>query len=162
MKYFMKKITLLVVMIVMSFMAAYAQEPSPVEKKVSELVKKYENIDGVDCLSVVKGRGLEMIKLMLSKEFGKSFMKGVTSITFIDYTAASPEICMSLRKDLDAFSLILEEFDVSEDETFANNDYIKSFASISESEESISDLIIATENKDTKAIMYMAGKIKME
>ena len=155
----MKRIALLLVMIMMTFASAYAQEPSPVEKKVGELVMKYENIEGVDCLSVVKGGGLEM---MLSKELGKSFMKGVTSITVIDYTAASPETCMSLHKDIEAFSSILEEFDVSEDESLANNDYIKSFASTSESEKSISDLIIAMENEDTKAIMYMAGEIKME
>ena len=158
----MKRIALLLVMIMMTFASAYAQEPSPAEKKVGELVMKYENIEGVDCLSVVKGGGLEMMKMMLSKELGKSFMKGVTSITVIDYTAASPETCMSLHKDIEAFSSILEEFDVSEDESLANNDYIKSFASTSESEKSISDLIIAMENEDTKAIMYMAGEIKME
>ena len=76
----MKRITFLVVMIMMTFAAAYAQVPSQAEKVVGELVKKYENVEGVDCLSVVKGGGLEMVKLMLSKELGRSFMKGVTSI----------------------------------------------------------------------------------
>lgn len=162
MKNFMKKIALLVVMIMMTFMTAYSQELSPVEKKVNELVKKYENVEGVDCLSVVKGGGLEMVKLMLSKELGRSFMKGVTSITIIDYSSASQETCLSLRKELDAFLSILEEFDISEDNSFADCDYIRSFASTSESEESISDLIIAMEDKNSKSIMYMAGKIRLE
>ena len=129
---------------------------------VDELVKKYENIEGVECLSVVKGGGLELIKMMLNKELGKSFMKGVTSITIIDYSDASQETCMSLHKDLDVFLSILEEIDMSEDESLSDNDYIRSFALISESEETISDFIIAMENEDVKSIMYMAGKIKME
>ena len=158
----MKRMTLLLVMIMMTFAAVYAQEPSQVEMKVDEIVKKYENVEGVDCISVVKGGGLEMIKMMLSKELGKSFMKGVTSITIIDYSEASMETCMSLREELDIFSSILEEFDVSDDESFADNDYIRSFAAVSESEETISDLIIAMENKDSRSIMYMAGKIKLE
>ena len=162
MKNFMKRITFLVVMIMMTFAAAYAQVPSQAEKVVGELVKKYENVEGVDCLSVVKGGGLEMVKLMLSKELGRSFMKGVTSITIIDYSSASQETCLSLRKELDAFLSILEEFDISEDNSFADCDYIRSFALTSETEESISDLIIAMEDKNTKSIMYMAGKIKLQ
>lgn len=162
MKNFMKRITFLVVMIMMTFAAAYAQVPSQAEKVVGELVKKYENVEGVDCLSVVKGGGLEMVKLMLSKELGRSFMKGVTSITIIDYSSASQATCLSLRKELDAFLSILEDFDISEDNSFADCDYIRSFALTSETEESISDLIIAMEDKNTKSIMYMAGKIKLQ
>ena len=162
MKCFMKRIASLVVMIMMTFAVAYAQEPSQVEKNVDEIVKKYENVEGVECISVVKGGGLEMIKMMLNKELGKSFMKGVTSITIIDYSDASQETCMSLRQELDVFLSILEEFDVSEDKSFADSDYIRSFAITSETEETISDLIIAMENDDSKSIMYMAGKIKLE
>ena len=158
----MKRIASLVVMIMMTFAVAYAQEPSQVEKNVDEIVKKYENVEGVECISVVKGGGLEMIKMMLNKELGKSFMKGVTSITIIDYSDASQETCMSLRQELDVFLSILEEFDVSEDKSFADSDYIRSFAITSETEETISDLIIAMENDDSKSIMYMAGKIKLE
>ena len=74
MKNFMKRIASLIVMIMMAVVSVYAQEPSQVEKMVDELVKKYENIEGVECLSVVKGGGLELIKMMLNKELGKSFM----------------------------------------------------------------------------------------
>lgn len=160
MKNFMKRIVLLVVM--MAVVSVYAQEPSRVERIFDEMSKKYENVEGVECLSVVKGGGLELMKLMLNKELGKSFMKGVTSITIIEYSEASQEVCMSLRKELDAFTSMLEEFNVGEEKSFADNDYIRSFALISESEETISDFIIALENEDAKMIMYMAGEIKME
>ena len=162
MKYFMKRIALSIVMITMTVVSVYAQEPSRVERIFDDMSKKYENVEGVEYLSVVKGGGLELMKLMLNKELGKSFMKGVTSITIIEYSEASQEVCMSLRKELDAFASMLEEFNVGEEKSFADNDYIRSFALTSESEETISDFIIALENEDAKMIMYMAGEIKME
>ena len=73
----------------------------------------YKKYDDISCITVVKGSGLEMFKVMFNKEFGKDFMRGVTSITMIEYSDASEEICMGLRKDLDVFLSFLEEFDVS-------------------------------------------------
>lgn len=161
MKHFLKRMLLFVVLTVMTVVSGYAQETSEVEKKVNEMVKKYEGTVGVDCLSLVKGRGLEMVKMLLNKELGKRFLKGVTSITVIDYSDASEETCQSLRKDLNGFLILLEEFTVGEEEAFADNDYIRSFARTSESG-TLSDFVIALEDKDLKTIMYMAGEIKVE
>ena len=161
MKYFMKRIALLIVMIMMTFASACAQELSQVEKMFDEMVKKYENIEGVECVSVVKGGGLEMMKMLLNKELGKSFMKGVTSITVIDYSDASQETCSALHHDLDVFTSMLGEFNVSEEPSFSDNDYLRSFASVSD-DGTVSDFIIAMENEDAKSIMYMAGEIKIE
>ena len=158
MKYFMKKIALLVVMIMMTFMAVSAQEPSQVEKMFDELVKKYENIEGVECMYVAKGSGLALVKMMLNQELGKSFMKGVTSITIIDYSNASQETCMLLHKEIDMFSSVLEEFNLNEDESLSDDDYIRSFASASDSG-SVSDFVFVSENEDSKMIMYMASEI---
>ena len=161
MKFLMKRMALLVVMIMMTFASACAQELSQVEKMFDEMVKKYENIEGVECVSVVKGGGLEMMKMLLNKELGKSFMKGVTSITVIDYSDASQETCSALHHDLDVFTSMFEEFDVSEEPSFSDNDYLRSFASVSD-DGTVSDFIIAMENEDSKSIMYMAGEIKVE
>ena len=161
MKYFLKRIALLIVMIMMTFVSAYAQEPSQVEKMFEDLVKKYENVEGVECMCVVKGGGLEMMKMLLNKELGKSFMKGVTSITVIDYSGASQEVCSALHHELDAFTSMLEEFNVGEEPSFSDNDYLRSFASVSD-DGTISDFIMAMENEDAKSIMYMAGEIKVE
>ena len=161
MKFLMKRMALLVVMIMMTFASACAQELSQVEKMFGEMVKKYENIEGVECVSVVKGGGLEMMKMLLNKELGKSFMKGVTSITVIDYSDASQEVCLALHHDLDVFTSMLEEFNVSEEPSFSDNDYLRSFASVSD-DGTVSDFIIAMENEDAKSIMYMAGEIKVE
>ena len=152
-----------ILLLVISILAAhvtFAQEASKVEKAVDEMVSKYEGASGVTCLTVVKGRGLEIMKAMLNKEFGKSFMKGVTRITLIEYTDASQENCKSLHKDLEVFQTLMDDFDFNNEEEFAENEYIRCFAS--EEDHALSDFIIAIEDKESKVFMYMAGKITFE
>lgn len=162
MKQLMKKIVLLVALCMVAMTVVYAQEKSSVEIKVNELVQKYENVNGVDCITVVKGSGLGMVKTMLNAQFGKDFMKGVTGVTIIDYSDASQETCITLRKELDIFKSMLEEFDVEKTNDSTDNEYVRSFAAVSDDDPIVSDFIIAVENKDSKMIMYMAGKIKVD
>ncbi len=161
MKNVMKRMMLFVALVMMAFVGNYAQEPSQVEKMVDEIVKKYENTNGVDCIKVAKGSGLKMFKMMFNKEFGKDFMRGVTSITVIDYGEASEEIIQALRKELDVFTSLLEEFSFGE-EKVTDSDYIRCFAAISEEKSTVSDFVIALESEGTKTFMYMAGDIKVE
>lgn len=139
----------------------HAQESSKVEIKVNELVKKYENVKGVDCMSVTKGLGLSMVKMMFNKQLGKQFMKGVTGITIIEYSDASQQTCMALRKELDEFLPLLQEFELGEQKESSENDYMRSFATPLDNN-TISDFIVALETKDSKIIMYMSGKIKVK
>ena len=148
-------------LLILSSATGYAQPSANVEKTVNEIVKKYDGTSGVSCITVVKGGGLEMLKMMFNREFGKDFMKGVTSITLIEYSDASEETCAALHKDLEIFSSALQEFDVSKESQFADNDYIRCFASASESA-TLSDFVIAMESDKSKMIIYMAGKIKVE
>lgn len=157
----MKRITLLIAFCITSIFAGYAQEATPVENLVKEIVKKYEDTKGVNSISVAKGSGLEMVKIMFNKKFGKEFMKGVTAITVIDYSDASQEVCQSLRKDVDGFLTLLQEFNVGKEKEFAGNDYIRSFASVSD-DGTFSDFVVAVEDKESKTIIHMAGKIKVE
>lgn len=158
MKHIGKIFTVMAAMLVASAVSTHAQTSAGVEQIANEIVRKYEESPGVSCMTVVKGGGLEMIKMMLNKQFGKDFMKGVTSITIIDYSDASEETCMALRKDLDAFLSSLQEFDVSNEKQFAENDYIRCFASASGSG-ILSDFVIALEDDKSRMIMYMAGTI---
>lgn len=160
MRYFMKKLILFAVLSVMTMALGYAQESSKVEVKMGEIVKRYENVEGVDCMTVVKGEGLGLLKMMLNKQFGRDFMKGVTSITIINYSDAKPDTCLALRKELDQFSSLLEEFK-DDDKEFADNDYFKCFA-LPLAEGAISDFLIAIEDKESKMIMHMGGNIKVE
>ena len=157
----LKRMVLLVAFAMMAFAGGYAQEPSQVEKMVDEIVKKYENTKGVDCIKVAEGSGLKMFKMLFNKQFGKDFMRGVTSITVIDYGEASEETTQALRKELDVFTSLLKEFNFGEKEV-ADSDYVRCFASISEEKSTVSDFVIALESDGTKTFMYMAGDIKVE
>ena len=139
---------------------AFAQEASKVEKAVDDLVSRYEGVAGVSSIKLVKGRGLEVMKTMLNKEFGRSFMKGVTSITILDYSAASQETCMSLHKDMDVFLTMLEDYNLNDEKEFSDNDYIRCFAA--EKNGVLSDFVVAIEQGDSKTLMHMAGKIIIE
>lgn len=152
-------LTLLTIM--MAAATTFAQSPSQAEKAARELVRKYDGSDGVECIVATKGNGLGLYKMMLNKEFGKDFMKGVTSITIIDYSSASEDVCIALRKDLDVFVSILEEFDLSDEKDYAGNEYIRCFASIMDSD-TISDFVFAMEEGSSKMLMYMAGRIIVE
>ncbi len=157
----MKKLMLFIIVCMLTLTNGYAQKSSEVEAKMNLLVKKYENVKGVDCMSVTRGSGLGLIKTMFNQEFGKDFMKGVTSITIINYTDASQEVCHALRKELDVFLSLLEEFKDKDEKPTDEQEYTRSFARPID-ENTISDFVIAMEDKETKMIIYMAGKIKVE
>ena len=159
----MKRMMLLVALVMMTFVSNYAQEPSQVEKMVDEIVKKYENTNGVNCFKVAKGSGLKMFKMLFNKQLGRDFMRGVTSITVIDYGEASEETIQALRKEFDVFTSLLEEFSFDEKKgEVADSDYKRCFAAISEEKSSVSDFVIALESDGTKTFMYMAGHIVVE
>lgn len=162
MKNSIRRYSLLAVLFIMTIVSGYAQESSKVEKIVKEIVQKYEGTDGVESISVAKGSGLDIVKAMFRAQFGKSFMKGVTSITMINYADATEQTCQSIHKDLDSFISLLEEFNVSEEEAFSGNDFIRCFASPLEDTGMLSDFVIALEDGETKLLMYMAGTIKVE
>lgn len=156
----MTKVVFIAALFFIAVNPLYSQGTSKVEKAVNELVNKYDGKDQVDCMVVTKGNGLELLKIALNKQLGNSFMKGVNSITVIDYSDASKQTCEALRKDLDAFLVHLKEFDVSKEKQFSDNKYIRCFAS--EDGGVLSDFILALENDDSKTVMYMAGKIVVE
>ena len=68
---------------------------------------------------------------------------------------------MTLRKDLDVFLSVLQEYDLTKEEKFADNDYIRCFVSSSESK-ILSDLVIAIEEGKSKIIAYLSGVINVE
>lgn len=155
----MIKRALIAAIIILFGIAGYPHKSDDVGKTVKEIVKKYEDSTGVECMTIVKGEGLELVKMMLKKKFGKQFIKGVTSITIIDYSKAPEETCKSLRNEMDLFLSLLEEFKISDNEEFSDNNFIRCFAA-SSSPGILLHFIIAMEKGDTKTIMHMAGEIK--
>lgn len=160
MKHFVKRMVLLVALCMVTKMVGFAQEPSVAELKFKEIVKRYENAKGVDCMTVVKGGGLEMVKLMFNKQFGKEFMKGVKSITIISYSEASAEVCQALRKEVDECQKYLTEFNLGDGKASSEQGNIRAFA-LPIDERSISDFVVSMEHESGKMIVYMAGEIKV-
>ena len=161
MKILIKFQTILAALLLTAFINCYAQKPSDARDTMDQIVKKYDGKQGITAMKVAKGSGLELVKLMFNHEFGKDFMKGVTGITVIEYSEAPQATCTELRKDLDLFTSLLQEFDLSEENDLKDNDYIRCFASESDSEV-LTDFLVALENKESKMVMYMTGKIKVE
>lgn len=156
-----RKIALLVALCVMTMVSASAQEQSAANVRFGELAKRYKGVKGVICVTVTKGAGLGLFKAMLNQQFGKDFMKGVTGVTLIEYSGASEDVYAALRKELDTFSTLLKEFDISKEKQFANSGYAKCFAAASDSG-TLSDFIVALESDKSKVMMYMSGEIKVE
>lgn len=152
---------LLVALFLMVGVSGFATVPTKVDKAVENMVSKYEDKQGVECLRVVKGEGLELIKMMLNKEFGRKFMKGVTSIVIMEYSDAPADICQSIRDDLDMFTSVLEEFDTSAEKELSSSEFVRCFIGKMDSE-SISDFVVVMEDDGEKMFMYMGGKIIME
>lgn len=158
MKQIVKKVTLFVALCVIATAYCYAQEPSKVEIRVGEIVKQYKNVKGVDCTVVTKGSGLGLLKMVLSKQMGKEFLKGVTGITIIDYSEASTEVCQAMHKELDTLLPLLTELNLNQDKNSAENTYARSFI-LPLDDGTVSDFVLALESENSKTIMYMSGKI---
>lgn len=157
----MKKIILLLVLCVITMTNTYAQERSKAEVKVGEMVKQFEASNGVQCITVARGSGLGLVKAMFNQQFGKEFMKGVTSITIINYSDASAETCAALRQEIESLGEILMDFKMGENKEFSEYSYAKSLANL-QGDGSISDFVTALEDKETKMLMYMSGKIAVK
>ena len=153
MKCSVKIIVLFMALSIISIGGAYAQEPSKIEIKVNELVKKYDDVKGVDCMTVKKGLELKMVKMMFKKQFGKEFMKGVTSITIIDYSDAPQQTCLSLRKEFDAFSSLLQEIKIGEEKVLADIDYMRIFTA-KKDDNTLSDFIVVSEDNKQSINVY--------
>lgn len=156
----MRRIVLMLVCLTIGW-TSFADEPTKTDMAVMEMAKRYQNVEGVDSEIFVKGDGLELVKMMLRKEFGKEFMKGVTSIVIIDYGEASEATSAAIRKEMDAFTSLLEEFDLAGKKEISGDGYARGFARKTQAEK-LSDFLFLMEDGDDKMVMYMGGDIIVE
>lgn len=155
-----KLLIILVTLIMFTGVTVSAQKPTTVKKAMLELINKYDGKSGVECITMTKGNGLELIKMTLNKEMGRDFMKGVTSITIIDYSDAPAAVCQSLNNDFNHVTTLVEEFDLSKNKDISINGKTRSFACTSDANKGkLSDFIIVIEEDKSKTIMYMEGDI---
>lgn len=135
----------------------FASNSVKVDEAVMKIFHQYENTEGVDCMRIVQGEGLGLIKMMFNKEFGRKFMKGVNCIVIIDYGKASEQISAEIRSNMDSFTTLLEEIDLKGEE-FEEDEYARFFATIKD-ETHISDFVAIFEDPEDKMLIYMGGEI---
>lgn len=152
-----RKTILLLACLLIGWSSLAGSQPQ-VDDSIARLAEKYENVKGVETNIFKKGLGLELIKSMLKKEFGKDFMKGVTSIVMIEYTEADSGTCMSIRKDIEAFSTILQEIDLKELGESEPDSFAKCYI-VPDGTDTPSGFLVISEDDETKMAMYMGGKI---
>ena len=165
MKNLITKVAMLVVLLMLSGSVYAADNSTKVEGAMRDLLKKYDKTEGVMSVTVTRGKGLELVKMMLNKQLGKSFMKGVKSITILTYSEASAEVCQAVRKDLDVFTSLLEEFDMKDKDSkeASKSEYSRCFACTSAAHEGkLSDFVIAIEDEEIKTVIHMAGVIEVK
>lgn len=141
--------------------SSHAADPVKVNAAVDKIIQKYGDKEGVDHHTFVKGEGLEFMKMMLNKEFGRKFMKGVKKIVIIDYAAASAEVCNSMHDDLMVFATLMEEYDLTEMKEYDEKGYVKFFASPNDSG-SLAQFLVVVEEEGDKMFMFMDGEIIIE
>lgn len=161
MKNIIRRTLVLAALFMMTFVNSYAQQSADVEAAMNKIVTKYEDTKDVSCITISNGFVLNRIKKAFAKEFGKDFMKGVTSMSIIEYSDASQETVMAIRKDLDSFTSLLKEFDISGEKNFSDNSFVRCFA-LKADDKLLSDFLIAMEDDEAKMVLYMAGVIKIQ
>ena len=162
MKSFKLKMALLAALLFFGVKVGYANEPTVVAQAVADMAAKYENTEGVDCMVGTKGNGLGLVKMALKAQLGKSFLKGVTAMTIIDYSKGSAEVCESIKADANIFLSMLEEIDLTKGEKkIDDSSYLRCFAAVNENR-TISDFVMLMENNEMKWMIYMEGEIKVE
>lgn len=159
MKHFIKSLVLLVAMTLFTGVGLHAQEPVSVDGAMHKLVKKYEDTKGVDCIVLTKGLRLSLVKLAMEDQLGEDSMKGVRSMTIIDYGSASAKVCQALRKDLEAVTSLLEELEMSEDEKSQKGTKRCFVGAVNPKNGKVSNLLVVIEDDSDKMVVYMAGSL---
>lgn len=141
------------------WLGAVAQQTEQSGKsKVLALVKKYEQTKGVDAMVCEKGSGLELVKMMLRKEMGKDFVKGINIIVIIDYSKATEQIAGEIRASIDTFSTIFQPMPLEKADV--GSDCKKAYFKVSPDEKYITDMVMILEDKEEKCAMYFGGQMK--
>lgn len=152
-----KRGIMLLVMMLTLWLGAAAQPTSTGRELMTSMVEKYGEDKGVNGMVCTKGNGLEMIKLVLRKEFGKDFIKGVDMIIIIDYSKAEQQVAEVIRTQTESLSASYEQKELPEEMTKGN--YMRNFFKLSDSKEVITDMVVLVESAENKTVIYFGGEM---
>lgn len=138
---------------------AQSAEAQSCRKAMQKFAEKYEDSERITSLVLVKGSGLEMMKLALRKEFAKDVIKGVDMIVLVEYADATESEADAIRSEVETLAKGLEKVEIPEGEKPKAN-RLGTYIQVSADGKSISDMIILIEEGDEKCVMYFGGVIR--
>lgn len=159
-----RKILILCGLILSLSTAAMAQsgQGTEIRKQMQSIANKYEQKSGFDIMTAVKGEGLELIKVMMRKEFGKDFIKGVNIIIMADYAEASKSDSALFRSEVMRLKRYCENIDIPEELLKEENGVTDFMVKVDSSGEYMTDFIIIHEAGNERSMVYFGGKIKAD
>ena len=126
-----------------------------VRKQVMTLLNKHKNGKGVLSWSCDGGIGLQSVRLMLRKEFDRSFTDNITSFAIILYKDASTEKATQIVGDIARITSSLREIDIKD--KMKKGEVAHGYVRLIEDGKKISDLLIVVEAPSPKLI-YIGGE----
>jgi hypothetical protein len=137
-------------------MAQSADTQNP-RKAMQNLAKKYEDSKNITSAVLVKGSGLELMKVMLRKEFSKD----VDMIIIVEYADATESEASVIRSEVASLAKGLEKAELPEDEK-PKAKHLATYYKLNADKKSMSDMIILMESDEEKCVMYLGGVIRDE
>jgi hypothetical protein len=148
------------VVLSLSAMAQSADTQNP-RKAMQNLANKYEDSKNITSAVLVKGSGLELMKVMLRKEFSKDVIKGVDMIIIVEYADATESEASVIRSEVASLAKGLEKAELPEDEK-PKAKHLATYYKLNADKKSMSDMIILMESDEEKCVMYLGGVIRDE
>ena len=140
--------------------AAQTTDSSSTRNSMMSMAEKYDDKQNVETFVCVKGRGLETMKLLLRKEMGKDFIKGVDMIILINYSDASNDTASTIIREVEDITKDFKQQELPDEMT--EGKYMRNFFKLGDDGESIHDMIIIIEEGTSKSVMYLGGVMRDE
>lgn len=120
--------------------------------QISALAVKYKGKSGVGSLVVDGGGKLNMVKMILRKEFDKEFIEGIRRFAIISYKDATEELRNEIVDDIAPIIAPLTEVDVKSQ--LKPNARGRGYARLLPNSQRVSDLLIVMESPAPKLIYF--------
>lgn len=127
--------------------------------QISALATKYKGKSGVGSLVVDGGGKLNMVKMILRKEFDKEFIEGIRRFAIISYKDATEELRNEIVDDIAPIIAPLTEVDVKSQ--LKPNARGRGYARLRPDSQRVSDLLVVMESPAPKLI-YFGGDFAAE
>lgn len=136
-----------------------AQEQLPSNQVIDNLIIKYQDTEGVNCINLSKGEGLGIVKLAMRKYMSAKLLRNITQIAIIEYSAASSDLVNDVQNDLNAH---FAQMQLLMEESTEDGQQKRCFINCSDSTSDISDVFLTIEGNEYRCCVYLHGTISRE